>query len=434
MMDLGGRLRFHIMSLSRPWTEADLERSSPLWPKLWSAGSGPDWIDEREDAEAALDHWRSTMLSDGATVTADTLTTEMSKFNRSRLDCESVSGIDDEDEVEACLAEDTLSMPSLLDTMLNTQSVFNGYGVHTAQDLLYQLGIWPTLPPEVLCADDTAFEEFKATLSSYAAQYTSSVFRTRCLKVPSYNEYDNPTQGRDENYYSQYLKVYRKCTIRMPRDLYNEYVKRGLLDASHTIGEPYSYKETDLILVKYREVPVYQYDKGSGDPVYSVICAQRPSGWKYSGASAVSQGAQDVRHPGSPVVVGPNAFHIYLTLNPLAANGEAATPDLAKGGRRPTVRTGRPGRPAKGRLRAADVKRRADQARMELIHERAVQLASSSSNVPRDGAGSGKREAEEDPAPPRKRVRYSRTYSGTTESMRTRSSGEAHTLVISPQK
>ena len=177
------------------------------------------------------------MLSDGATVTADTLTTEMSKFNRSGLDCESVSGIDDEDEVEACLAEDTLSMPSLLDTMLNTQSVFNGYGVHTAQDLLYQLGIWPTMPPEVLCADDTAFEEFKATLSSYAAQYTSSVFRTRCLKVPSYNEYDNPTQGRDENYYSQYLKVYRKCTIRMPRDLYNEYVKRGLLDASHTIGK-----------------------------------------------------------------------------------------------------------------------------------------------------------------------------------------------------
>ena len=30
MMDLGGRLRFHIMSLSRPWTEADLERSSPV--------------------------------------------------------------------------------------------------------------------------------------------------------------------------------------------------------------------------------------------------------------------------------------------------------------------------------------------------------------------------------------------------------------------
>ena len=155
-------------------------------------------------------------------------------------------------------------------------------------------------------------------------------------------------------------------------------------------------------------------------------------------------------------MVGPNAFHIYLTRNPLAADGEAATPDLAKGGRRPTVshskteslrsllilgcgictqvRTGRPGRPAKGRPRAADVKRRGDQARIELIHERAVQLASSSSNVSRDGAGSGGREAEENPAPARKRVRYSRTYSGTTESRRTRSSGEAHTLVISPQK
>ena len=156
-------------------------------------------------------------------------------------------------------------------------------------------------------------------------------------------------------------------------------------------------------------------------------------------------------------MVGPNAFHIYLTRNPLAADGEAATPDLAKGGRRPTVshskteslrsllilgcgictqvRTGRPGRPAKGRPRAADVKRRADQARIELIHERAVQLASSSSNAPGDGAGSGGSEAGEDPAAPaRKRVRYSRTYSGTTESRRTRSSGEAHTLVISPQK
>ncbi|KAI0328058.1 hypothetical protein GY45DRAFT_1282616 [Cubamyces sp. BRFM 1775] len=426
MVDPAGHLRFHVMSLSRPWTEADLRRGSSLWPKLWSATSGPDWIDECEEAEEALDRWRKSVLSGKAVVAQAEIT---SRSKKSCGDSEGCDIVNDEDEVEACLVEDAPSLPSLLDVMLNTPSVFNGYGPHTAQDLLYQLGIWPTMPPENLCADNTAFAEFKAALVSYAAQFVSSVYRTRCLKVPTYNEYDDTNPQRDENYYSQYLKVFRKCTIRIPRDLYNEYVKRGLLDPSHTIGEPYSYNEDDLIFVKYREVPVYQYSEGSGEPIYSVICARRPPGWKYSGASVISQGAQDVRHPGSPVVVGPNAFHIYLNRNPPGPDSDAAdTPGPSKGGRRPTVRTGRPGRPAKGRPRAADVRQRASQARIEMIHERAVKLASSS-NAPSDVAGSGRVGSgmEENPAPPRKRIRYGRTYNATTDSRRTRSTSEAHT-------
>ncbi|KAI0350820.1 hypothetical protein OH77DRAFT_1008886 [Trametes cingulata] len=302
MIDPSDHLRVHVMSLSRHWTQADLERGSPLWHKLWSPGSGPDWIDEREEAETVLDCWRGSILTEHAArggwrvaskeragLFSHVQGADTPSYSETRVKREDTEDSDD-DEVEAYLTEDAPTLPALLDVMLNTPEVFNGYGPHTAQDLLYQLSLWPSMPPAELCADDAAFAEFKAALSSYAAEFVSPLYRTRCLGVPNG---ETSHHKNEDSYHAQFLKVFRKCTVRIPRELYNEYVKRGLFDPTHTIGEPYSYSEEDLIHVKYRDVPVYQFSDGFGDPVYSAICARRPSGWRYSGTSVVSVSTRD---------------------------------------------------------------------------------------------------------------------------------------------
>ncbi|KAI0325881.1 hypothetical protein GY45DRAFT_1259994, partial [Cubamyces sp. BRFM 1775] len=267
-------LRLHVMSLGRHWTSRDLDVDSQvsvdnikLWDRVWSSNHGPDWIYERAKAEQALDKWRLSVLAGTGPQGG------------------------------------TQQQPSLLDVICASQEVFNGYGQHTAHDLLHSLALWPTYPPSLLCANDALYEQFKTELHRYAMQYVSSVYRLRCLSTPNQLSplYYNYTS--DDNYLNHYLRVFRKCVVRMDREEYNRFIRLGLLDPSHTIGEcrslllvhvaepctsgePYECDERDLIQVLYTDVPVYQYIEAN-NPIYTVIRAQRPSGWRYSQATGV---------------------------------------------------------------------------------------------------------------------------------------------------
>ena len=127
---------------------------------------------------------------------------------------------------------------SLLSALVSMQEVFNGYGQHTAMDLLYHLAIWPGMPPRELCADEDAYQRLRAGLSTYALQYSSARFRSRCLLVPNHGPPLAFNYTSDDNYTNQFLNVYRKCTVKMDAELFNYYAMLGLLDPAHIIGNP----------------------------------------------------------------------------------------------------------------------------------------------------------------------------------------------------
>ena len=103
-------------------------------------------------------------------------------------------------------------------------------------DLLHYLAIWPGMPPRELCADANLYEALRTGLASYAAQYVSAEYRTRCLGTPNVTASFAFNYKSDINYVNQYLKVYRKCTVTMKADIYNKYARLGLFDCAHTIG------------------------------------------------------------------------------------------------------------------------------------------------------------------------------------------------------
>ena len=70
---------------------------------------------------------------------------------------------------------------SILAALVSLQEVFNGYGQHTAMDLLHNMAIWPGMPPRDLCSDAEMYGTLRACLSAYASQYVSREYRTRCL-------------------------------------------------------------------------------------------------------------------------------------------------------------------------------------------------------------------------------------------------------------
>ena len=126
---------------------------------------------------------------------------------------------------------------SILAALVSIQEAFNGYGQHTATDLLHSLVIWPGMPPREVCADEQTYAALRTGLSVYASQYVSAEFRTRCLSIPNHTAALTFNYKSDINYINQYLHVYRKCTVRMRADLYNKYAMLGLFDPKHVIGK-----------------------------------------------------------------------------------------------------------------------------------------------------------------------------------------------------
>ncbi|KAI0640829.1 hypothetical protein C8Q79DRAFT_1039139 [Trametes meyenii] len=311
-------LRLHIMSLSRPWTAEDIERTSPLWKSLWSSNHGPDWIYETEEAESTLDVWRASVLSHKpkAKLTKPANYLTMYQFLEKVKDKakttdeatpkpkpEVMDPFENQKLTDACRSSGTI-----LDAMTSIQAVFNGYGQHTANDLLHSIGLWPGMPPATLCRNKPLYAEFKAALSSYASQYISKEYRERCLSIPNRHASLAYNHKSDANYINQFVQVYRKIRVRMPADLYNKFARKGLFNPEHIIGQPYQVLPKELIHVRYTDVDVFSYKCGNSRG-YSVIRAKRPDQWPGSGL--LPNIPSDVRTAGFLTTVGPASFLSY---------------------------------------------------------------------------------------------------------------------------
>ena len=93
------------------------------------------------------------------------------------------------------------------------------------------------MPAFELCQDDSLFNVFEKALVEYTSIWVSKEFCEDCLAIPNLASVFSFNRLSNARYMRHYLWVFRKSETDMQVDLYNEYVRRGLLDSSHIIGE-----------------------------------------------------------------------------------------------------------------------------------------------------------------------------------------------------
>ncbi|PIL36895.1 hypothetical protein GSI_00585 [Ganoderma sinense ZZ0214-1] len=396
-------LRMHVMVLTRSFLERDLEPESELWPFLWSTNHGPDWIFERGAAEQALDAWRDSVIGSKASLRDcmdSFLRRQNTEDNIMRLKA-TATRRSKAPHVVACAHRPIPMTKTIIHVLTERQDIFNGYGQHTASDILYDLRIWPGMPAEHVCKDNKLFQSLKIRLHTYAAQFVSDRYRELCLSVPNGPAFAFNYKS-DTNYINQYLSVYRKCFVRIRREQYNAMAREGLFNSEHMIGARYHCEDDELIDVNYRDVPVFVYrlveeDKGDKKKKevlwYSPIRAKRPSHWRSLPGPFLA--TDNVLHAGMKTTIGPASFYLFkLNQYDPEAHG--------KPGRRKKITNGRRGRPAH-EPRIGDLRRRDARKRKELAATSVLITSQAKSQMKRRKIAS--RSA---PVPPSDRVTRSR--------------------------
>ncbi|KAH9943679.1 hypothetical protein B0H21DRAFT_695410 [Amylocystis lapponica] len=296
IVDLARLVVMEVVSLDRHWQQSDAEPGSQFWDLMWSNNHGPDWISEPDAATQALLEWRQRILKEplGAAAQAPIL----------RVICDS-------------------------------QDIFNGFGRHTASDFLHLQGLWPAMPPLLICKDEDLFQSFLRGVSSYMAQWVSPDYLSRVAGVPAL---DNPLQFNyksDRNYMATYVLVYRKTSVSVPATLYNKLLQSGMFDPTHMIGISFQYpypeaklSPSDFAQGQFKICPVWTYQQGTFK-IYTIIRACPREEWWFQ----VEIGpvlANDARLAGYKTTLGPAQFRNQLDnrLDPKAHG---------KPGRRPKV-------------------------------------------------------------------------------------------------
>ncbi|KAI0074764.1 hypothetical protein K474DRAFT_1647578 [Panus rudis PR-1116 ss-1] len=317
VVDFARLVRLHVISLARQWLPDDVHTNSPMWTLLWDDAHGPDWVSERDSAIDRLTQWRSEVLE------------------RYKEKGPSVGAA------------------GLVHILCNRQDVFNGFGQHLANDLLYKLAWWPGIPAWVVCQSDSLFAALQQELVTMAAEFrTKKYYKLVCGSVND----ANPLVFHDIShirYVGQYVLVYRKAVVHVPVDLYREYLYAGLLDENHTIGEPYDVPEDSEELkslencTKWTRAEVRQFAHGS-HKFYSIIKAKRPADWTWQGVLTGQAGDEiDIRSPSRcyQTTLGISQFRTQVQ-NRVDIRKELAMTEVSRGGRPKINRTGKQGRPS----------------------------------------------------------------------------------------
>ena len=159
---------------------------------------GPDWRYQRSAALATLDTWRKDQL-----------------------------------------AQQTSTKPSqtfMFYALCRDQAIFNGFGQHTANDLLHLLGFHPLMPTWVVCKDDTMFHAFRQGIEAMSDEWHSQPFLNRVAgEINSHNPFSYQ-YNMDKAYKASFVHVYRKIEACIRADLYRKLAASGLLDPNHIIG------------------------------------------------------------------------------------------------------------------------------------------------------------------------------------------------------
>ncbi|EDR01612.1 uncharacterized protein LACBIDRAFT_310678 [Laccaria bicolor S238N-H82] len=255
-------MHMHVTSINRPWTQQDLDIGSPEWPIIWSTfPDGADWFLEKDVALNALEKWRHDM----------------------------------------CTGAPGHSKPIVDVIAENGNHVFGRFGRHLANDFLYYAANFPGAPCSWVCSDDACFSHFTSRIVSYTQIWQSADFLKRCgMSTNSSNPFAFNTTS-DRNYTAGFIWVFRKAFVKIPQDLYNQYLREGLFNPTHKIGDPYQYtgplsdKQFKRIEVNYHAYL----------DAFTVITARVPDGWKDGPVQSFS----DFKEAGYSTTIRPAQFH-----------------------------------------------------------------------------------------------------------------------------
>lgn len=186
------------------------------------------------------------------------------------------------------------SMP-IVDALRADAMAFSGVGRHLANDICFENAFHPSMPVSLICRDNNAFDSFKANLRSYMGQWIEPEYFETCGGSPMTTNPFEYNMKSGTKYFQERMKVFRKATVCVPEDLFNWYVREGLLDSNHTIGlSPFSVPKSLKLTCLSVGLP-YKHDPSQlhsgvkkvvnvvkiSKPVnaYTIIKAKVPEGW-----------------------------------------------------------------------------------------------------------------------------------------------------------
>ncbi|KAK7019996.1 hypothetical protein R3P38DRAFT_2972301 [Favolaschia claudopus] len=311
-------------------TQDDLLPGSDMWKsRLWKAfPGGPDWVSELPEALACLDHWRDNVLKSGKRKTK-------------------------------CIVD------------VLTEAKGPGVAIH------------PDTPSFVLCTDDASFSRLRSHLPIFMARWESPQYLKACAgRTNSLNPFAFNTTS-DRNFFSSYVPVYRRTSVRVRRDLYNLYLANGLFDPDHIIGTLYT-KPVTLLTNEWKDVPV-RFFPASNTNRYHIINAQVPNGWKTRVEEPM---LSDVTNAGFATTLGRASFREQVNNKTDLEQAKL----LVHRGRPRKEKTGLPGRPRKTDTKAR-IARKEAQARVihpiAFVEQENDELLGS--EIPEDGPRRSKR-------------------------------------------
>jgi len=127
--------------------------------------------------------------------------------------------------------------PIVKELCANSMGAFSGFGRHVANDFLHLESIYPGTPSRLICEGDEEFQQFASSVERYLKSFTEPEFLDKVTSIPNS---DNPftfNETSNKNYMNGYIHVFRRTRARVPRELYVNYCRKGLLDPDHTVGK-----------------------------------------------------------------------------------------------------------------------------------------------------------------------------------------------------
>ncbi|KAK7013261.1 hypothetical protein R3P38DRAFT_3006881 [Favolaschia claudopus] len=271
----------------------------------------------------------------------------------------------------------------IVDVLTEAKGPGGGIGKHLANDFLYEVAIHPDTPSFVLCTDDASFSRLRSHLPIFMARWESPQYLKACAgRTNSLNPFAFNTTS-DRNFFSSYVPVYRRTSVRVRRDLYNLYLANGLFDPDHIIGTLYT-KPVTLLTNEWKDVPV-RFFPASNTNRYHIINAQVPNGWKTRVEEPM---LSDVTNAGFATTLGRASFREQVNNKTDLEQAKL----LVHRGRPRKEKTGLPGRPRKTDTKAR-IARKEAQARVihpiAFVEQENDELLGS--EIPEDGPRRSKR-------------------------------------------
>lgn len=124
----------------------------------------------------------------------------------------------------------------IVQNLATMSKVFNGYGQHTASDVLHELGIHPLTPTWRLFQDPKMRTLFFDTILEYSTRWVSKRFKQSCAVICNSDIPFAYNASSALYYFSFAVRVYRRCETRTNIKLVCKLWNSGMLDPNHVLG------------------------------------------------------------------------------------------------------------------------------------------------------------------------------------------------------